>query len=137
MPIAWLAAPHPSASAANFNFPLTNYQIHTFSTTQPAINTQKMTDEPTQTCPICQTPGHPNPRYPNHLCFTCANKAVDQNGRALVFYNASFGGGFRACYRDDGSDCLDVTQSHVCFVQGRRVWADEARFGGIVVMVYG
>jgi len=38
-------------------------------------------------------------------------------------------GGFQGAYADSGEAYL----SHVCFVKGIRCWADEAKFGGIVI----
>lgn len=43
------------------------------------------------------------------------------------------GGGFVARYADT-RECRD---SHVCYVDGVKCWADEARFGGVVVQPYG
>jgi len=54
---------------------------------------------------------------------------VDEQGRALEFFNTGLGGGFRAVY----ADSREERRSHVCFINGVRCWADEARFGGIVV----
>jgi hypothetical protein len=87
----------------------------------------------TQSCPICTTAVHPNPRYPHYLCGHCASKAVDAKGRALSFYNASISGGFEARFTEDGSAATEVTRSHIVFVDGRKCFADEARFGGIVL----
>ena len=42
-------------------------------------------------------------------------------------------GGFEAHFKDDDSMAEDVTESHIVFVDGAKVWADEARFGGIVL----
>jgi hypothetical protein len=91
----------------------------------------------TQDCPICQTPQRQNPRYPKYLCPACSSRAVDANGRALTFYNESLSGGFEAHYKDDDSKADEITKSHVVFVDGKKVWADEARFGGIVLELLG
>jgi hypothetical protein len=87
----------------------------------------------TQKCPICAATISPNPRYPNYLCGHCSSKAVDANGRALSFYNASLSGGFEARFTDDGSPAEEVTKTNLVFVEGRKCTADEARFGGIVL----
>jgi hypothetical protein len=47
----------------------------------------------------------------------------------LVFSNETFSGGFIAQYADTG----EARDSHVCFVDGVECWADEARFGGIII----
>jgi hypothetical protein len=91
-------------------------------------------DEPFGLCPICHALTRFNPRYPDHLCGSCASRAVDEQGRALVFYNESISGGFMAKYADDGSPATKVSKSHIAYVGHLKVLADEARFGGIVVV---
>ena len=56
-------------------------------------------------------------------------KATDEQGRPLTFSNTSPTGGFEAVIRATG----ETRHSHICYVEGRGCWADEARFGGIVV----
>ena len=86
-----------------------------------------------QRCPICRKEQPVDPRYPNHLCEACVDRAVDESGRALRFSNVGMSGGFVASYADTG----DKRDSHVCYVDGVKCWADEARFGGVVVQPYG
>ena len=85
----------------------------------------------TQVCPICSKPVEPSQRYPRHVCHDCAIKASSQDGRALEFYNESFSGGFIAKYADNRGEYL----SHDCYIDGIKCYADEARFGGIVIQV--
>jgi hypothetical protein len=80
-------------------------------------------------CPVCDRPGEHSPRYPKYVCVECARTATDSEGRPLKFSNESFSGGYVAWYRDTG----EPYDSHVCYVAGRRCWADEAHMGGIVV----
>jgi hypothetical protein len=82
-----------------------------------------------QACPLCGAAVPVNPRYPQALCRECAALAGDVRGRPLAFANESMGGGFEARYADTGEEYL----SHECWVRGVRCWADEARFGGIVI----
>ena len=70
-----------------------------------------------------------NPRYPRYLCHKCAPLASAPDGRLLNFANEGISGGYVAIYGDTG----EPYDSHVCFVQGVTCWADEARFGGIVI----
>jgi hypothetical protein len=42
-------------------------------------------------------------------------------------------GGFVATFADDKAPAEAVSRDHIVFVDGLRCWADEARFGGIVV----
>lgn len=71
----------------------------------------------------------PNARYPRYLCRECASGASDKSGKKLEFGNTDLSGGFEAVYADTGKKY----QSHECFVKGMRCWADEARFGGVVI----
>ncbi|MBB1587890.1 MAG: hypothetical protein HG423_014155 [Propionibacterium sp.] len=82
-------------------------------------------------CPICGGATKTLPRYPRRVCSTCAAKASDESGRALEFFNTSFGGGFIAYYVD--SNQTEIYPSHRCFIDGISCYADEARFGGIVI----
>lgn len=82
-------------------------------------------------CPICGKPGESSPRYPRHICVECGHRAVDENGRRLKFSNVSFSGGFEAKYVDND----EIRDSHVCYVDGIRCFADEAHMGGIVVSI--
>lgn len=82
-----------------------------------------------QTCPICHTPVSRSSRYPDHVCGDCAQRAADEHGRPLLFGNLDINGGFHAVYSDTG----ERRDSHECYIDGVRCWADEARFGGIVI----
>lgn len=42
-------------------------------------------------------------------------------------------GGFIAGYADNGEE----HGQHICYIDGIKCWADEARFGGIVIQIYG
>ena len=82
-------------------------------------------------CPICGLAGEFSPRYPRYVCVDCARRAADENGRALTFSNVALSGGFEARYADNN----EVRDSHICYVDGIRCIADEARMGGIVVSI--
>lgn len=45
----------------------------------------------------------------------------------------SFSGGFAAIY----DDTHEESDSHICYIDGVRCWADEAHMGGIVIQPYG
>lgn len=66
-----------------------------------------------------------------HLCRVRAS-GNDKDGRALWFTNVSVSGGFEAYYRDSN----EPYPSHICYVDGRKCWVDEAHMGGIVVSIY-
>ena len=86
-----------------------------------------------QICPICKSSVNPNPRYPKYVRGNCFNKASDINGRKLNFYNESLSGGYIAYYSD--SNDAEEYKSHECYIDKIKCWADEARFGGIVIEV--
>ena len=85
---------------------------------------------PDQPCPICGSPRPSSERYPNHVCAECVDRAVDENGRGLSFSNADLSGGFVAVYTGTG----EPREGGICFVDGIRCEAREARFGGVVVI---
>ena len=84
-----------------------------------------------QHCPICKISLQPVPRYPRYVCERCAAKAASIDGRLLEFFNLSFSGGYGAQYADDKAPY----ESHACFIDDVACYADEARFGGIVIQV--
>jgi hypothetical protein len=90
---------------------------------------KKPDEERPHFCPICGAAMTFNPRYPDAVCPACVGRACDAEGRFLDFYNADFGGGYLALYREGGRKY----DSHDCFIDGHACRADEARFGGIVV----
>jgi hypothetical protein len=84
-----------------------------------------------QRCPICSTPVTFSERYPRYVCESCFAKAAEEDGRSLTFTNVALSGGFAALYRDTHEE----RQSHVCYIDNIKCWADEARFGGIVIQI--
>jgi hypothetical protein len=85
----------------------------------------------THDCPICAAEVKHWERYPNQVCERCASKTSDAYGRRLQFSNESLSGGFKAFYRDNGAEYLH----QICYIDGRKCFANEHRFGGIVVEV--
>ena len=84
-------------------------------------------------CPICSVEMQKWDRYPNLVCAECAERASDESGRRLKFYNESLSGGFVACFSDNG----DEWKGHTCYIDGVKCRADEHRFGGIAIEVAG
>ncbi len=82
-------------------------------------------------CPICSEELEENSRYPNYVCDMCVRKSVSIDNRVLIFNNVNFSGGYSFYYEDSGEEY----NSHECFINGTLCYADEARFGGIVVQV--
>ncbi len=85
----------------------------------------------THDCPICSARVKHWERYPKQVCERCASKTADAYGRRLRFSNVDMSGGFRAFYLDNGAE-----YSHqICYIDGRKCFIGEHRFGGIVVEV--
>ncbi len=80
-------------------------------------------------CPICHVELELHSRYPNYVCGKCRSKATDKDGRLLSFSNIDFSGGFQARY----NDTQEIYNSHICYINGIECYANEARFGGIVI----
>ena len=80
-------------------------------------------------CPICSKSVPYRERYPRAVCENCSNKACDAYGQKLSFYNISLSGGFKAVF----SETQEEYKSQICYINGIECWADEARFGGIVI----
>jgi hypothetical protein len=82
-------------------------------------------------CPLCGAALTLFERYPRYVCQACAAKTCDASGRRVEFRNLSFTGGCEGYYPDSG----EIYPLQDCFIDGRACFADEARFGGIVVQV--
>lgn len=81
-------------------------------------------------CPICKVELEPIPRYPSYVCGNCAQEASDEAGRLLKFYNIDSSGGYIAKYVDTNEEY----ESHICYINAIKCYANEARFGGIVIV---
>ncbi|WP_240614526.1 hypothetical protein [Herpetosiphon llansteffanensis] len=72
------------------------------------------------------------PRYPRYVCADCVALATDQHGCGVQFFNTGvLGTGCAGSYRADQSRYA----SNLCWINGQRCAAREARFGGIVIEV--
>lgn len=86
-------------------------------------------NDASQACPICGRGVPASPRYPNYVCSACFVEAADEDGHLLDFHNISMTGGFEAVYRAT----KERRNSHICYIRGIQCYANEARFGGIVI----
>jgi hypothetical protein len=59
----------------------------------------------------------------------CASRAKSADGRSLRFSNVDMTGGFIAEY----ADTSELYDSHECRIDDIHCYADEGRFGGIVI----
>jgi hypothetical protein len=84
-----------------------------------------------QHCPACNRYVKHSTRYPDYACDKCVLKAVDSKGRALHFINTtSVGHGCQAVLKETN----ELTKSKTCFIKGIKFKAQEAYFGGIVLL---
>lgn len=93
-------------------------------------------EEYKQFCPLCKAPVLYYPRYPKYICNNCSSKMItDETGLELSFSNIGFSGGLRIVFKKNGEIIKeDTSQSQkLCFIEGNRFIATEARFGGIVI----
>lgn len=91
------------------------------------------------TCPICLTCDEKFPSecmYANSVCKQCVELAVDKNNKPMYFANTCEGGGFITVqYNDVNKKPTFYSGWHECFIKGVPCYADECRYGGIVVTV--
>ena len=80
-------------------------------------------------CPICNCSLDLVERYPRYVCADCAAKTTDSSGRRVDFRNLDFVGGCGGFY----PDTEEIYPSDDCFINGIACFAQEARFGGIVI----
>jgi hypothetical protein len=86
-------------------------------------------DELEHSCPICKVSLRKLERYPRYVCSTCMRHAKSEDGQLLFFYNMSLSGGFSAKYVASG----ESYNLNYCWINGVKCYADEARFGCIVI----
>lgn len=83
-------------------------------------------------CPVClEQSENVSARYRDCVCEPCLNRfgTLDEDGLALTFGNVDFTGGFVSMR----NGVRTSQPEHVCYVNGIKCFADEARFGGIVI----
>jgi len=85
-----------------------------------------------QVCSNCKKNVNYFPRYPKYICDECRDKITDRNGRKLNFYNLGFmGTGCQGFYIDIEPN--EKYNSNICYINEAEFFAEEARFGGIVI----
>ena len=78
-------------------------------------------------CPICNHLRSTISRYPNKICQNCEMLTVTEKGEKIEFFNIDHTGGFMSIVNNVKGNI------HECYVNNIKCYADEARFGGIVV----
>ena len=82
-----------------------------------------------KSCPICNTDMMYFERYPKMICHECVKLALTEDGENIKFYNKDHSGGFISIVNDVKG------KIHECYINNHKCYADEARFGGIVVQL--
>lgn len=106
-----------------------------FEISDLVVSKEKLDDEhPKANCENCGEEIYLNPRYPHILCWQCERLATDVNGRKVVFFNESFGGGLIAYYFDENEGPImdQLYNEQVVYVNNRKYYVYELRFGGYV-----
>ena len=80
-------------------------------------------------CPICEKNMIHSERYPNMICEKCCNKTLTRDGESIEFYNIDHTGGFISIVNNIKG------KIHECYVDNHKCYADESRFGGIVIQL--
>jgi hypothetical protein len=90
-------------------------------------------------CPIClDIMDYFTPRYSKMICGKCANgnndnncKILDSFGNEVSFGNLDIYGGFASYHKINNE--IVKKEDHLCFINNIKCYANEARFGGIVI----
>jgi len=84
-------------------------------------------------CAICNQIKSLMKRYLNIVCSECINKYGTKtiDGLSIEFSNEHIFGGF--CSKVEGQK---KSQEHICYINGYKCYASEARFGSIVIQLY-
>lgn len=85
-------------------------------------------------CPICNERMPFWERHPLRICGTCASTTKDTDGCSVTFRNLDWMGGFVSVHTIDRG--IAMRHDHICYVNGIKCYADESRFGGIVIEVW-
>ena len=83
-------------------------------------------------CPICLQKMTFFERYPMKVCPECSEKTFTKDGIKIDFCNIDVTGGFKSTIQ---SNPIKEGDEHTCYINGLECYADEARFGGIVVSI--
>ena len=84
-------------------------------------------------CPICNDILECySERYPKIICIKCANSEItDDYGNIVSFSNVDFTGGFVSSHNINNT--LVQKSEHICWINNVKCYANEHRYGGIVI----
>ena len=80
-------------------------------------------------CLICEKEMLHSERYPNMICPRMCWTDINQRWRNIKFYNKGHNGGFISIVNNNQCEI------HECYINNHKCYADETRFGGIVVQL--
>jgi hypothetical protein len=83
-------------------------------------------------CLVCNQSFLGYERYPRMVCSECFEKTVDSKGKRVVFRNGMNGFGFESHHYDKKGN-VTIKSDHICYIDNKKCYADEARMGGIVI----
>jgi hypothetical protein len=84
-------------------------------------------------CPICCELIQRLERYPKTVCKDCVEKAVDSRGLRVRFQTGLSGFGFES-HHTTKTTKTSIKNEHTCYIDGKKCYADESRFGGGIVV---
>ena len=95
------------------------------------VNENKPTENE-QKCSICDRMVMENPRYKNYVCYDCQIESppVNENNENIEFYNIDPSGGFMSKVNNI------IGNDHICYIKNIKCYANESRFGGIVIIPF-
>lgn len=95
------------------------------------MNNDDNDNESSQTCPLCAASVDLCQRYPNYVCDGCIDThgVVTEDNKKITFANIDYTGGFKSKIEGD----IEFGNVHACYINSHKCYADEARFGGIVI----
>lgn len=87
-----------------------------------------------QYCVNCKKSTFYNARYPKYICGDCVELLTDMEGRKVEYFNTELlGHGCQGYYV--GTEQREKYNSTICYIKDRKFYAEEARFGGIVIQL--
>jgi len=84
-------------------------------------------------CAICNGVFIFHERYPNAICSEHYDECFDAEKNRVFHTNKDEFGGFVSNHMIGNR--ITKKEDHVCFVRGKECYADESRFGGIVIQM--
>ena len=90
-------------------------------------------EEENQPCGICKEDTIKCLQHPKYVCRKCLRiyPILNEKGLEVEFYNVSWIGGFTCKIKETN----ETSKEHICYINNVKCWADEYRYGGIMIKV--